>query len=357
MLFSRKPDFVIPPGGISSVETLTIGGCEQTVLIQGVNPANPVLLFLHGGPSMPLPGVSSKGQDYTVATATKELVKHFVVVFWDQRGTGRSYSKRIPQDSMTVEQFVRDANELTDALRHRFEQDKIFLVGHSWGSLLGMLLIRRHPEKFHSYVGLSQIVNWTENDKLSYRWALDEAKRRGNRRALAELEAVGPPPYVESFEQWGVLRKWMMRFDAMVYADAETRHPGMKSIMMDVLRSETYSFMDIVHTFVHGFKLVYTNAFIQSLPAIDLEANIPAVEVPVTFIHGRKDVHVHGTLLERYYERLEAKRGKRLLWVERSSHIFHPDDAKLIESHLILEAHRAARPAQHRRETEEAAAN
>ena len=135
-LLSRKPDFTILEGGIDSVEKVMLGGIEQTILIQAQNDENPVLLFLHGGPSTPIPGVACRGKDYTVATNTRELVKHFVLVFWDQRGTGKSYHPHIPEESLSIKQFVSDANELTDILRNRFKKEKIFLAGHSWGSTL-----------------------------------------------------------------------------------------------------------------------------------------------------------------------------------------------------------------------------
>jgi len=336
----KKPDFTIPEGGIDSVERLMIGGIEQYILIQGEKADNPILLFLHGGPSMPMPGISSRGRDYTVATNTKDLVKEFIVVFWDQRGTGKSYHPAIPQESMNVEQFIKDANEVTDYVRNRFGQTKIFLAAHSFGTLIGLQLVKRHPEKFHSYTGISQIVSWTENDKLSYTWALQEAERRRNRKALSELKAVGEPPYVESFEQWSVLRKWQVRFHSLTYPVEAIKHPGMVPVMMDLFRSKDYSLKDIYNTFYKGFKLVYTKSFIDHLPHINMATSVQDVEIPVTFIHGRNDVHVHGQLLEAYARSLNAPRGKRVVWLDLSSHMFHPIDTKAIETYLISEKYR-----------------
>ena len=167
---------------------------------------------------MPLPGVSSRGKNYTVATNTKELVKHFTVVFWDQRqrGTGKSFHKNIPPSSMTFEKLVSDAAELTDFLRETFNQEKIFLAAHSFGTLIGMYLLKKHPGKFHSYVGLSQIISWSENDREGLEWAEKEAKRRGDFKALNELEAVGDPPFTEGYKHWGILRKWQMKYSTKI---------------------------------------------------------------------------------------------------------------------------------------------
>ncbi|MBU9714475.1 alpha/beta hydrolase [Bacillus tamaricis] len=336
-MFSRKPDFLIPEDGISSVEKITLGGIEQTILIQGTNPNNPILLFLHGGPSLPTPGVSSRGQDYTITMNTKELVKNFVVVFWDQRGTGKSYSKTIPKETMSVSQFISDANDLTDYLRGRFHVDKIFLAGHSWGSILGLSLAHRHPEKYYSYVGLSQIVNWCENDKLSLVWAKEEAKRRNNNKALRELESVGEPPFLESFKQWGVLRKWQNRFGTLVYTDETIKHPGIAKITLAMLHSKVYSILDLYRTFVKGFQLVYTQSFIEEITTIDFKESVQEISIPITFIHGAKDNHVHIPLIEDYYEKIQAPKGKRLVFIEKSAHAFHPDDTKIVEKLLIEE--------------------
>lgn len=340
--FAGKADFVIREAGIDTIEKVTLGGVEQHILLQGNDLSKPVLLFLHGGPSMPLPGISSRGKDYTIATNTKELVNHYIVVFWDQRGTGKSYHPSIPRDSMTISSFVADTIALTDYLRERFDRPKIFLAGHSWGSIIGLMAASRHPDKYYSYVGLSQIVSWTDNDHLGLAWAREEAARRNNRKAMRELEAVGEPPYTESFRQWGVLRKWQRNFGSMVYTDAHIDHPGLQKMALDMLRAKDYTWKDMYNSFVKGFKLVYTEDFIRSLPEIDFARSVPRVSLPVTFIHGTKDVHVHGSLVEQYVDKLEAERGKRMIWLDKSAHVFHPDDTKRIEQLLIAESGRVA---------------
>ncbi|MBM7655239.1 alpha/beta fold hydrolase [Neobacillus cucumis] len=156
---------------------------------------------------MPLPGVSNRGIDYTMATNTKKLVKNFVLVFWDQRGTGKSYNSKIKQETMTINQFISDSTELIDYLRDRFSQQKIFLAGHTWGSLLGLSLVHLYPEVFHSYIGISQIVSWAKNDELALNWAKKEVAKRKNKKALDELNAIGQPPFIESTKQWTILRK------------------------------------------------------------------------------------------------------------------------------------------------------
>ncbi|MBM7648216.1 pimeloyl-ACP methyl ester carboxylesterase [Bacillus ectoiniformans] len=331
----KKLDFEIPSSGADIVKIVNIGDLDQTILIQSYDISNPVLLFIHGGPSMPLPGVSSRGKDYTVATNTKELVKHYTVVFWDQRGTGKSYHKGIPQNTMNFEQFINDANEIADYLRGEFNVDKIHLAAHSFGTLIGMYLVNRQPNKFHSYTGLSQIVSWTNNDKLCYGWAMLEAKKRNDKRAIKELEAIGEPPYISSYKEWGVIRKYQMKYSSMIYSDNEIKHPGLFKITLDMFFSKDYTLKDMFNTFYKGFKLIYSDEFIKSIPNIDVKKEVKEIKVPTTFIHGKKDVHVHYDLLKDFMDNIKGKEKINLHWAENSSHLFHPNDTKIIEKILI----------------------
>lgn len=332
-----KPDYNIPVEGMDVIEEVVIGGVKQQILIQSYNKNNPVLLILHGGPSLPLPGISARGKDYTIITNTKKLVQHYTVVFWDQRGTGKSYHNDIPMETMNYRQFINDADELTDYLRDKFNQNKIYLVGHSHGSIIGIYLTHQSPEKYHSYVGISQIINWTENDRLSFKWLKVEAIRRNDFKVFQELDAIGEPPYVDSYKQWGLLRRFQMKYSSMIYTDKEIKHPGLFRISLGLLISKDYRFKDAINTFYKGFKLVYTDEFIREIPSIDVKNDIRELKVPSTFIQGRKDVHVHGELLLDYIDSLEMDKKPRVIWMEKSAHAFHPDDTALIEDILINE--------------------
>ncbi|MFC0211441.1 alpha/beta fold hydrolase [Paenibacillus chartarius] len=335
MKLLQKKDFTIPPTGISEVATLAIGGIPQTILIQAVHPDKPVLLFLHGGPSMPIPGVNSRSRDYALATATKELVKHYVVVFWDQRGTGRSYRPDIPPGTMRISQFVSDAEELTDYLRERFRQDKIVIAAHSWGTVIGLTLAAKVPHKLHAYVGISQLINWPENDRLCRDWVMSEAQKRGDRKAVRALEKLGEPPYTESFEQWGQLRKRLMKYNSMIYKEPGLKAPSLSDAAMIMLRSPDYELKHIYYSLYKGFLFSYSQQMIEDFAKVDFMQQAPRLDVPAYFIHGRKDVHVHGSLVERYVDALETAGPKELYWIEKSAHMFRKEDAKEIERILI----------------------
>jgi pimeloyl-ACP methyl ester carboxylesterase len=181
----RAPHGGILPGSISEISYLRLGGIDQWVMIRGENVANPPLILLHGGP-----GLSETG---FLRNFNAPLEKIFTVVYWDQRGAGKSFHRNIPRSTMTVEQFISDLDELVDAVCKRLGKTKVVLFGHSWGSALGPLYAARFPQKVASYVGGAQIGDWPAAEWMSYAFALAEAERRGDHGATKKLRAIGPP--------------------------------------------------------------------------------------------------------------------------------------------------------------------
>lgn len=334
MVFMKKRDFTIPSTGIDSVETVLLGGVEQTILIQAADPTKPVLLFVHGGPCMPVPGVVSRGQDYAVAIATRELVQQFVVVFWDQRAAGKSYNPSIDSRSIRVNQFIDDCEELIDVLRNRFSQGKVYLAAHSWGTVIGLTVAERSPEKLYAYMGISQILNWTENDQFCYEWLYAKAKEIKNRKTLKVLEKIGKPPYTHNLQDWLEFRRLLVANNSMIYKSKTVKHPGMWGGVKMFLRSPDYSWKDMFHTFKSAYNLTYTKEIIADFAEINLN-KIEKVEIPVFFFHGVRDIHLDWKPVELFVEKLEAVQGKEFILYPNSSHMFHPEEAKQIESYVI----------------------
>lgn len=334
-LFRNRKDFTISEKGLDVVERVNLGGFEQSILIQAENPENPVLLFVHGGPCMPVPGVVSRGQDYNVSITTKNLVKHFVLVFWDQRGAGKSYSSSIPPGSIRADQFMQDCNELIDYLRERFAKEKIYLAGHSWGAVIGLTMASKYPEKLHAYVGISQIMNWLEVDRLSYRWMKGKVEKEGDKKTLKKMIALGEPPY-NDLKKWLDFRSVLLRKNSMIYKDEKVKHPGMMAGFKTFLNSPEYSLKDIYHTFRSSYDLTYTQALIEDLAKIDFH-QVNRLEVPVVFFHGDKDFHVDGGPVQQFVDRLEGPCKKEMIWLGKSAHMLHPDDARCIEEYFIKE--------------------
>ena len=146
---------------------------------------NPVLLFLAGGP----------GGSELVMTRRYlgELENHFTIVNWDQPGTGKSYHA-VDISSLTSESYVADAYELTLYLRERFHQPKIYILGKSWGSILGIWLAQQHPELFHAVISTGQMVDAVETDRLGYEFAIELRTEQGRLDDVEALRRNGPPP-------------------------------------------------------------------------------------------------------------------------------------------------------------------
>jgi len=131
---------------------------------------------------------------------------------------------------------------------HRFNQNKIVIAAHSWGSVIGLSLAAKIPDKLHAYVGISLIINWPENDRLFREWAINEARKRGHKKAVNELIQLGEPPYIENFQQWGQLRKWLMKYNSMIYKDKEIQPPSFLNAVKIMLHSPDYTLKDIYNS-------------------------------------------------------------------------------------------------------------
>ena len=196
------PQGEIVPGSIAEIRYHRLGGLDQWVMIRGESVTNPPLILLHGGPGFP--------EMRLFRHFNGPLEKSFTVVYWEQRGTGKSFDIKIPTSSMTVERFIADLDELVDAVCKRLGKHKVAIYGHSWGSALGVLYAGRFPGKVAAYVGTGQIGDWPASELSSYEFTLAEAERRGNHRALKQLWAIGKPPH--TYRKMSVQRKWLTRF-------------------------------------------------------------------------------------------------------------------------------------------------
>lgn len=290
---------------IAALERIEIGGLDQWALIRGHDVTAPVVLFLHGGPGNPQISIARKFM--------AELEKHFVVVNWDQRGSGKSWSNNIDPATMTVDQFVSDTVELTQWLQQRFDQEKIYLVGHSWGSYIGALAAQQHPELFHAYIGVGQMVSFEESEKLSYQYTLDTAHSEDNAEAVAELEAMGPPPYKNGKEDVIVQRNWLAHFGGLQREVDMTRET-----VQSILTGREYTLFD-GYRYLQGMNYSIDHLY-DALPDVNLFAQVPTLEIPVWFVSGKYDYITVSSLTQRYYEQLQAP-DKEFILFEKSAHL------------------------------------
>jgi pimeloyl-ACP methyl ester carboxylesterase len=291
----------IPPNSIAEVQYLKLGGLDQWVMIRGERVSNPALILLHGGPGL---SETSFFRHYNAA-----LEKSFTVVYWDQRGAGKSFDHGIPRASMTVARFLEDLDELVDAVCTRLGKKKVTIFGHSWGSALGALYAAHFPEKVAAYVGSGQIGDWAAGESASYSFALAEAQRRSDRSALKKLRAIGPPPH--SVDNLWTERTLLSRFEGRFGVRA------MWNLGRVVLGVPEASIFDLPRA-MRGFRFSL-DAMWTEVSRLNLLERAPEFQVPVFFFLGRKDHWVPAEASIEYFDALRAP-SKQLLWFEQSGH-------------------------------------
>jgi pimeloyl-ACP methyl ester carboxylesterase len=294
-------------GSIAVMEAIQVNGVEEWLVIRGKNEHNPVLLYLSGGP-----GTSELG---LVRGFDPALEEQFVVVVWEQPGTGKSYSAR-PYSTLTVDQYVSDGLAVTQYLRQRFQQDKIYLMGSSWGTILGVWMAQQQPGWFAAYIGMGQMVNTTENDIMSYNYALDYAQQKGDTEAVAAISKYGPPPYSGQ----GAALKYSNYLTSYVNVyDAENAGQKMPAdFFQRIFLMPEYGLVDEINQ-LRGAMDGMDHVYAPQLRNLDLEAQAQKLDVPVYLMLGRFDHNANAILAERWFNRLQAPR-KDLIWFEHSSH-------------------------------------
>lgn len=310
------------PGSIASLEKVNIGETEQWILIRGVDSAKPVILFLHGGP-----GTSEM---CLLRKYTYQLEQHFIVVTWDQRGAGKSYSAVNPHTSMTINQFVIDTGELTQLLCKRFNQKKIFLVGHSWGSAIGVLSVQKYPELYLAYIGIGQIANMQENERVSYHWTLTEATKANDLQSIKTLKQIGIPPYTGDWLKKLITeRRLLGKYGGELFGSPIGAFP---LIFRTLIIATEYTLIDKVNFFRGVFA---SNRLLwQELLTVDFINQAPSFKIPVYLLLGRHDYEVPSVLAEQYFKIIAAPK-KELIWFENSAHFANIEEMDKFNGLLI----------------------
>ncbi len=310
---------------IAEVIYVPINGIDQYLIIRGNDDSKPILLMLHGGPGSP--------QAHLNLLHNKELEKHYVVVNWDQRAAGGSYYDNISEESMTVEQFVDDTKAVADYLQERFEQEKIFLLGHSWGSYFGMRSIHAYPEEFYAYVGIGQVSDQRKSEMLSYEYVLDMAKEANNIKAIDDLEAIGYPEngvYKDPAKSLQVQRKWVTEYGGAMYG--KTSKDFFDVMLKPLFYFEPYTIqnkMNYVKGMMFTQKLIWEQMVSEQL--IDV---VQEVKVPVYILHGVHDYQTIYSEAKIYIDSLKAP-SKTFIAFENSAHLV-PYGQEIDKFHRIM---------------------
>jgi pimeloyl-ACP methyl ester carboxylesterase len=281
---------------IDSLEDIMIGGISQKILIQGDDVANPILLWLHGGPGEPAMLLAHH--------FSSELRHHLTIVHWDQRGAGLSYSPELRVQQISEELIESDAVELARRLARRFKKEKIYLLGHSFGSVIGLRLAVSHPELLCAYIGVGQVVNPSRSERLTYAWLEHTLRHVGDLEGLERLREAGSP-----------------------LMDLVTQYGGRMHQAVDyngIIRSSPYYFDGYIErkTTAREFSQRAIAANRAGKGPDDFFRDAPEVRVPVYFMVGRFDriPACAPALVVEYCRKLRAPY-KVVLWFERSAHL------------------------------------
>ena len=297
----RAPDGTVLPDSIATMEYAAIGGTQQRLWFRGQDRHAPALILLHAGP-----GVSEAPM---FRHYDKGLEQHFLVVYWEQRGAGRSYSADIPPQSMTIAQFLRDLDEVVDLVRNRFGKDTVLLVAHSWGTVLGIIYAHQHPEKVAVYVGIGQFADVRESAQLSHDYALARAEQVHDRRAVRDLRAIGPQP--RTVDEMLTTREWVERFGGSFHGGL-----AMGDLIRTVLMSDEAGLVDLWNL-RQGSRFSIEHLW-PELSDLDLRG-YRTFEVPIFFLLGRHDWQMPSSVAAHYFDTIDAP-CKRLVWFEQSGH-------------------------------------
>ena len=301
---------------IDTLERIQLGGITQWIRIRGRDASNPVLLLMQQGPGFPMINEARRVERLL------GLEKTFTVVYWDQRGTGLS-SQSLRRDSnrfeISVARMVDDTVALLELLRDRFG-GKTFVAGFSFGAMFAARAAVRRPELVAALVAAGMDIDVPAAESNAYAFALDAARRRGNRRATRQLEAIGPPPHT-TVKQFITRARWVANYGGVT---AGANFNGLfRALFASLVRSPDYSAADVIRT-VRGISASQA-ALLPQLATTDLVHHMPRLEIPIVMAQGRLDQVAPGEAAQRFYDSLTAP-SKQLVWFERSAHTPHLEE-------------------------------
>lgn len=288
---------------------IEVNGIKQGMFIRGENPDNPVILFLHGGPGTPLlPFISYLEKN-------ERLEKYFTVCYWDQRGSGMTYSRSTDITTMTVEQMVEDTHKVTAYLRSRFGQNKIYLMGQSWGTYLGVKTIEKYPENYLAYIGIGQLSNQKESERLAYDYMLQHAKENGEKNVITKLEKFDPK--AATFPDNNYLIK--VRTTLLNNYGIGMLHRGvtLSEMAKCLIAFKGYTLSEKIN-FIRGadFSMEY---LFQKVLNDNLFESSSSFNVPFYIFQGAYDYQVSYTLAKEYLNKIKSPR-KAFFTFEYSAH-------------------------------------
>jgi len=298
---------------IDTLEPIEADERTQWIRVRGSDTSNPVLLLIQQGPGLPM---INEARRFGRLLGLEEA---FTVVYWDQRGCGRSLRGAKESADISQKRMVGDVNSLLEHLRDRLGE-KIYIAGFSFGATLAAFAAAQRPDLVATLVAVGMDIDGAAAGSRAYDFALDTARQRGNRRAIRQLEAIGSPPHL-ILKQFSTRVRWATNFGGVT--TNETYSSLARGLIASLLRSSDYSVMDVVRT-IRGMGATQT-ALLTEIATMDLGRTLPSLDVPIVMVQGRRDQVAPGDVAEEYFASLTAP-SKHLVWFEHSAHTPHLDE-------------------------------
>jgi pimeloyl-ACP methyl ester carboxylesterase len=300
---------IVAPNGIQETYQLRAGDIDHWVYARGQDRSNPVILFVHGGPASPLSPVTWQFQ--------RPIEEYFTVVTYDQRGAGRTFRTVDPDtiaDTLKIERYVADAIELTEQIRERYGVDKVILMGHSWGTVIATHAALARPDLFHAYVGIGQFINSRTNERLSFEYALEQAREHNHTVALEQLESIAPYPGDEPVTRDRIIiaREWAQYRGGLTAYRSDSTY-----FFQAPLLSPEYT-LDEGETIGDG-NMFTLGRVLDQLLEVDF-TGVTEFPIPVVMFLGRHDYTTPSAPTAEWIEAVKAPH-KQAVWFERSSHL------------------------------------
>lgn len=315
---------IVVPGGIDERLEIDIGGTKQWISVRGRDSRNPILLMIHGGPASPEMQTSWIWQG--------DWEDYFTVVQWDQRGSGKSYGVNDPAvigPTLSLKRISADAAEVVQYLRAKYGKEKVFVIGHSWGSLVGLRLAHEHPEWLYAYIGMGQVISGKENERVGYQLTLKLAEARNNAAAVAELKSIAPYPEADGsvpLQKINLERKWSVSFGGLTYG-----RKGLNFYSDLAELSPDYSLEDVAAV-DKGAELSLPR-LLPDLLNFDY-SDVTRFDCPIFMFEGRYDLTTPSQVTADWFRRLEAPK-KGFVWFENSAHMIEVEEPGRVLVHLV----------------------
>lgn len=300
---------IAAPGGVQDAYKTRIGGIDQWISVRGQDRANPMILFVHGGPASPITPTAWQFQ--------RPIEEYFTVANYDQRGAGKTYGENDPEavgGTIRIERYVDDAIEVAEHLRQRYGKQKLILMGHSWGTIIGMKAALKRPDLFFAYVGIGQVISVRENERISFEYALERARAENNREALRELASIAPYPGKQPItrERIIVARKWPQHYGGL------SAFRNNSSYFFDgPLLSPEYDAKQVRD--IDQGSLLTLGRVLPEFVQVDF-SGVHTFPIPVVMFLGRHDYTTPTAPTEAWLNQVKAP-AKRAVWFERSAHM------------------------------------